>query len=64
MIKLSIAAQANVEETGCDVAADIEAIRSGEHTRESLLAHCLDGAEQDREQGWREYVSAVSDAAN
>jgi hypothetical protein len=62
-IQFSPAAQANVDETGSDVAADIAALRSRAHTRESLLAHCLDGADEDRAEGWREYVAAVCEAA-
>ena len=57
------AALENIEETGCDPRADVEALRSGAHTRESLLAHCLDGADADRVEGWREYVATVSAAA-
>ena len=62
-IKFSDAAQANIDETGCDPMVDIAALRSGEHTPESLLAQCLDGAEEDRAQGWREYVDAIEMAA-
>ena len=58
-LTLSAAAQANVDETGCDPQDDIDAIRSGEHTEESLLAYCLDGAAEDRVPGWHEYVVAV-----
>ena len=61
-IKFSHAAQTNIEETGADVAADLSALADGSHTRESLLAHCLDGADADREQGWREYVDALVEA--
>ncbi len=60
MIKLSQAAQANVDETGADPLADVAALRSGEHTSESLLAHCLNGADSDRRRGWREYVASVT----
>ena len=59
MIQFTKAAQENIDETGCDVEADLAALRSGAHTRESLLAHCLDGADPDREEGWREYVEAL-----
>lgn len=50
-IKFSAAAVRNIAETGCEPAQDVKAIRSGAHTRESLLAHCLDGAEEDRAEG-------------
>lgn len=62
-IKLTAAAQQNVTETSTDVDADIAALRNGTHTEESLLAHCLDGADDDRVQGWNEYVAAVVAAA-
>lgn len=58
-IQLTTAAQENIDETGCDPAADLAALRTGEHTRESLLAHCLDGADDNRVQGWEEYVDAL-----
>jgi hypothetical protein len=32
-------------------------------TRDELLAHCLDGADEDRREGWEDYVSAVVAAA-
>jgi hypothetical protein len=62
-IDLSAAAIANVQETGIDPSADVERIRSGSVTREALLAECLDGADEDRVEGWREYVSAVVEVA-
>ncbi len=52
-----------MEETSTDVAADVARLRSGEITRDALLAECLDGADEDRVEGWREYVEAVSAAA-
>lgn len=62
-IKVSAAAAQNIEETGTVIADDVAALRSGAHTPETLLAHCLDGSDSDREQGWRDYVSAVAAAA-
>lgn len=56
-------AELNIAETGCDPFGDVAALAAGRHTVRTLLAHCLDGADQDRVQGWREYVAAVSDAA-
>lgn len=41
------------------VRADLAALRSGERTEESLLEHCLSGADEDCEQGWHEYVDAL-----
>lgn len=61
-IKLTTAAQRNVDETSTDVAADIAALRAGK-TPGALLADCLDGADDDRIEGWREYVAAVAAAA-
>lgn len=62
-VKMSVSAAKCAEEVGADVDADVAAIRSGATTREALLAHCLDGAVDDRVDGWREYVSAVCAAA-
>lgn len=62
-IKFSRAAQLNIEETGAVPSRDVEALVSGEHTAESLLAVCLYGADDDRVQGWHDYVDAVADAA-
>jgi hypothetical protein len=62
-VKLSRAALQNVEEAGVDVGADVAAIRAGTFTRETLLAHCLNGADSDRVAGWHEYVEAVVDFA-
>lgn len=62
-VSMSRAAAENVEETGIDPAEDVASLRDGTHTEASLLADCLDGAEPDREQGWRDYVLAVALAA-
>jgi hypothetical protein len=62
-VDLTDAARENVAETGCDPAADLAAIVAGEYTSATLLAHCLDGADPDRERGWREYVDAIAEAA-
>lgn len=50
----------NIAETGADWARDLERLRSGEMTEAALLEYCLDGAEPDREQGWREYVETLA----
>lgn len=63
-VRFSDAAMACIEESGVDVTDDIRSVERGEETRESLLTRCLNGADADREQGWREYVSAVVDAAS
>lgn len=58
-IQFSEAAQQNIDETGADYEVDLYELRTGRITAESLLAHCLDGAGEDREQGWRDYVAAL-----
>jgi hypothetical protein len=60
---LTPAARANVRETGADVAEDLRTLRLGTTTRDELLAHCLDGADDDRIQGWRDYVATLAEAA-
>ena len=68
-VQMSEAAAECVRETSADVAADVAAIRyeiarSGVEIAESnLRAHCLDGADDDRVDGWLEYVAAVMSAA-
>lgn len=56
-------AVANVEDTGVDVRADLGALVSGETDAAALLASCLRGADADREQGWRDYVSTLASLA-
>ncbi len=63
-IKFSLAALANIQETSADIAGDIATLRSGEHTPESLMAHCLNGAGKDRLQGWYDYVVALAAAVS
>jgi hypothetical protein len=58
--KFSAAALANIEETGADWSRDCERLRDGELTETELLGHCLDGADEDREHGWIDYVVAVA----
>jgi hypothetical protein len=62
-VGMSVEAATNVAEAGVDVAADVMAIRSGTLTGETLLSECLDGADDDRIHGWRDYVSSVVIAA-
>jgi hypothetical protein len=62
-VSMTVEAAKLVEETGCNPAADVEALRAGRQTEEGLLALCLSGADPDREQGWRDYVRAVVLAA-
>lgn len=62
-VELTLAAAQFAEECGCDVAGDVARQRAGRSTRETLLTGCLDGADEDRVEGIREYVSAVCAAA-
>jgi len=64
MIKLSTAAQQNVDETGISPNEDVRRLRVEELTPEDLLEECLRGADEDRVQGWTEYVDAVVAAAS
>jgi len=63
-ITLVLGAEAarNVAETGTDPARDIVRIADGLHPA-LLEAECLDGADGDRVEGWREYVYDVAEAA-
>ena len=53
------AALENIEETNANWRVDLARLRDGSLTAAALLEFCLDGAEPDREQGWREYVSTL-----
>lgn len=59
----SRAAQENIDETGIDPMDDHDAIRQGSMTPAALLAHCLDGADEDRRQGWLDYANEVCRSA-
>lgn len=61
--KLTTAALLNVQETGINPSEDLESLIGGE-TAESILARCLDGADDDRVQGWREYVETLEAEAS
>lgn len=57
------AALENIEETAANWHADLERLRSGRVTGPQLLEVCLNGAHEDRVQGWHDYVDAlVADA--
>ncbi len=49
----------NIEEVGQDVLEDLQALRSGKLTKETLLGLCLEGVDEDRVEGWRDYVAAL-----
>jgi hypothetical protein len=53
------AAHEAIAETGGDYHTDLHSLRTGKLTAETLLAHCLNGADPDRVDGWKEYVSAL-----
>jgi hypothetical protein len=53
------AALANMEEVGADGGDDLAAYRSGALSATALLDRCMDGADRDRWQGWRDYVDGV-----
>ena len=55
----SIEAFENIKESGCNPEQDLKDIWRRVHTAESLLAHCLNGAGEDREAGWRDYVQEI-----
>ena len=57
-IEFSRAALECIQETGTDVGVMLGLLAQGQ-TREEILAYCLEGAEDDRVQGWRDYVDAL-----
>lgn len=54
----SVAACEFAEETGSNIEADVARVLLGT-TEAELLAECLDGADEDRVAGIRDYVAAV-----
>ncbi len=62
-ITMTDAAQRNVEETNCDVQLDLWELRNGKTTPAKLLVDCYFGADDDRLQGWSEYVSTLTSLA-
>ena len=58
-LRFSRTAQANIDETGAFPLDDLAQLRSGAQTGASLLAYCLDGADEDRADGWIEYVTTL-----
>lgn len=54
-----------IEEAGVDVAADIEALRSGRMTHDELIERGLAGADSDdRVSGWYDYARTVARLAS
>lgn len=63
-IQFTDAAWGNLEECGVNVDQDLSTIRrKGPGYASDFLAWCLNGADADREQGWRDYVDALFDHA-
>ena len=65
-VKFTAAALENIAECGIDdteIQADVRNLSTGDTTEAKLLARCLNGADADRVEGWRDYVSAVAIAA-
>ena len=62
-IWMTPAAVENVNETSTDVLADLHLLQHDHITPEVLLEMCLNGADEDRRQGWRDYVQAITKAA-
>ena len=62
MIQMTNAAIDCIRETGCDPNEDVDAILGGRMTASDLRFTCLDGADADRVQGWRDYIAAVLSA--
>ena len=58
-IRFTKAAQECIDETGIDFMLDVQRLREGSVDVLGLLGECLDGAEDDRFQGWNDYVDAV-----
>ena len=51
-----------IEETGTNIEDDVDALRDGSMSPAELLTHCLDGADEDRYQGWLDYVNELGRA--
>lgn len=58
-VRMTLEAGQWVEETGTSVGDDLDALRTGELDRDSLTLLCMAGADDDRHQAIKDYVSAV-----
>jgi hypothetical protein len=54
----------NIDECDVNPFDDLAKIRDGRLNREALLIACLDGADDDRVQGWRDYVGEICRVAS
>lgn len=64
--KLSAAARLAMDEVGIDerdFERDVERYSLGRISRNQLLSFVLDGSNEDRVEGWTDYVDAVVEAA-
>jgi hypothetical protein len=63
-VNMTRAAAENVREAGIDVMYDVMRYRGTSDvarvSREALLAECLNDADDDRAQGWHDYVDAIA----
>lgn len=64
LFTFTTAAWDNIAATDADALADAIKVRDGRLTRDSLLLFCLDGADPDYVQGWRDYVDEVCRVAD
>ena len=66
IVKLTVGATRNALETAADVPGDVLFARNNPTgmARIDLFRRCMNGADADREDGWREYVDGVFQAAN
>lgn len=64
-VRMSLAAAICVEETGIDPSVDVASLRieielrGAEAASVNLAAQYLDGADDDRREGWDDYVTAI-----
>ena len=70
VLRFSSAAQECIDETGTDPIDDVDSLRrntlslGADRAKSRLLADVLDGADDDRKQGWYQYVDAIVDFVN
>jgi hypothetical protein len=62
-VSFSKPAVENIEESNLDWGEGLLALQSGRMDPESLLQNCLEGSDEDRTQGWRDYVTNLTSAS-